>query len=77
MSVRLKARKSIVSAPLPKRNREEAILRRIGAAITNQAELDAQMVKYPHYLRAQFREKLAPYLRFAPGAPTIESSGAV
>lgn len=64
----------IVGPPLPKRNREEALLRRIGATITSPAEFEQAILLQPVYLRSAWREKLIPYLKFKVETPVLEET---
>lgn len=69
---RFKPIKTRVAHPLPKRNRNEARLLRIGASLKNQWQLDSHVARVTRTEaeRAALIEVLTPYLRFTPNGAT-------
>lgn len=59
--------KQRVCSPLPRRNRREHLLQRIGAAIETPVELEAVLSAQPPELREMYLEELKPHLRFHVG----------
>lgn len=63
---RKKSRVRMPSNPLPKRNRREALVRRIAGSIKGQLDLDKAMLMYPPYMQKAWLAELRPYLKFEP-----------
>jgi hypothetical protein len=68
MSNRLKKpkNKTGVQPTLPRRNREEHMLRRIASELPNQQALEAALQSFPRQTHDAWISKLAPYLKFQP-----------
>lgn len=62
MSFRLKATRRAGSIPLPKRNRRDALVRRIAAAIVSIDQLQHHLTNCPPYMREAYLNELKPYL---------------
>lgn len=71
MSQRLRISKTRIGAhlPLPKRNKRDALCRRIAANIGNEVDLQAALSTVAPYMRESYLEELRPYLRFNLASP--------
>lgn len=67
--IKINQRQIKVLAPLPKRNKREALLKRIASRIENDEELYTALQYQPPYMREAYLQELWPYLRFTPRRP--------
>lgn len=71
MSHNIRISRSRIGAhlPLPKRNKREALCRRIAFNIKNEFDLQSALQTTPPYMRESYLEELRPYLRFKLTSP--------
>jgi hypothetical protein len=67
--IRINPKRIGAHLPLPKRNKREALCRRIAANIGNEVDLQMALQTTPPYMRDAYLEELRPYLRFKPTSP--------